>query len=153
MTAKEQSTLDFGASGEHLKKHAVDGGLLITFEGGEGVGKSTQVKRLSNLLDNFGIQNIVTREPGGSTGAEEIRELLVEGQRAPIVGRRGIEHTVIDVTRVPGAEVGSEAVLLGAQGHSEITPDELAGWLGLPILELLPRLARTLPKVYLQEKL
>lgn len=80
-------------------------------------------------------------------------ELLVEGQRAPIVGRRGIEHTVIDVTRVPGAEVGSEAVLLGAQGHSEITPDELAGWLGLPVLELLPRLARTLPKVYLQEKL
>ena len=53
---------------------------FITFEGGEGLGKSTQVKRLSNLLGNFGIQNIVTREPVGSTGAEEIRELLEKGQ-------------------------------------------------------------------------
>ena len=55
---------------------------FITFEGGEGVGKSTQVKRVSKLLDNFGIQHIVTREPGGSPGAEEIRKLLVEGEPA-----------------------------------------------------------------------
>ncbi|MBT6276134.1 MAG: alanine racemase [Chromatiales bacterium] len=77
-------------------------------------------------------------------------ELLVEGQRVPIIGRRGIEHTVIDVTKVRAVKVGSEAVLLGSQGNESIAPDELAGWLGLPVLELLPRLARTLPKVYLE---
>ena len=52
---------------------------FITFEGGEGVGKSTQVKKLSENLDNKGINCITTREPGGSPGAEQIRELLVKG--------------------------------------------------------------------------
>ena len=52
---------------------------FITFEGGEGAGKTTQVKRLSKLLDVHGIQHLVTREPGGSQGAEEIRNLLVDG--------------------------------------------------------------------------
>jgi dTMP kinase len=53
---------------------------FITFEGGEGAGKSTQVPRLSSALSKRGIANIVTREPGGSPGAEEIRKLLVEGE-------------------------------------------------------------------------
>lgn len=54
-------------------------GKFITFEGGEGVGKSTQVKKLAEHLENKAINFILTREPGGSTGAEEIRELLVKG--------------------------------------------------------------------------
>lgn len=53
---------------------------FITLEGGEGAGKSTQAMRLSAALDKCGIANIVTREPGGSPGAEEIRKLLVEGE-------------------------------------------------------------------------
>lgn len=53
---------------------------FITLEGGEGAGKSTQTKRLSAALNDRGIANIVTREPGGSPGAEEIRKLLVEGE-------------------------------------------------------------------------
>ena len=76
-------------------------------------------------------------------------ELLVEGERAPIIARRGIEHAVIDATGIPAVRVGSEAVLLGRQGDDEITAAELAGWLKLPVLELLPRLARTLPRVVL----
>ena len=74
--------------------------------------------------------------------------MLVCGQRSPVVGRRGIEHTVIDVTAIPAAQTGSEAVLLGAQGDDRIEPTELADWLGLPMLELMPRLARNLPKRY-----
>lgn len=54
-------------------------GRFITFEGGEGGGKSTQVKRLAQALGAAGIAAVVTREPGGAPGAEEIRKLVVEG--------------------------------------------------------------------------
>ena len=52
---------------------------FITLEGGEGAGKSTNTKLLSAALTARGLGNIVTREPGGSDGAEIIRKLLVEG--------------------------------------------------------------------------
>ena len=54
-------------------------GRFISFEGGEGAGKSTQIQRLKNLVVENGHQVVVTREPGGSKGAEEIRDLLVKG--------------------------------------------------------------------------
>lgn len=54
-------------------------GRFITFEGGEGGGKSTQVKGLATVLGGAGIDVVTTREPGGTPGAEEIRKLLVEG--------------------------------------------------------------------------
>ena len=54
-------------------------GRFITLEGGEGVGKSTQVKALADALRERGIDVLVTREPGGSEGAEKIRELLLVG--------------------------------------------------------------------------
>ena len=54
-------------------------GRFITLEGGEGVGKSTQVKALAQALRNCGIDLVVTREPGGSEAAEKIRELLLTG--------------------------------------------------------------------------
>lgn len=54
-------------------------GHLITLEGGEGAGKSTQVRRLAARLADKGITALTTREPGGSPGAEEIRALLVNG--------------------------------------------------------------------------
>lgn len=54
-------------------------GRFITLEGGEGVGKSTQVKALADSLQERGIEVLVTREPGGSEGAEKIRELLLAG--------------------------------------------------------------------------
>lgn len=54
-------------------------GLFITFEGGEGAGKSTQVKHLGEQLQARGREVVLTREPGGAPGAEAIRKLLVEG--------------------------------------------------------------------------
>jgi dTMP kinase len=54
-------------------------GKFITLEGGEGAGKSTQVALLAAALRGAGRQVLETREPGGSEGAEEIRELLVTG--------------------------------------------------------------------------
>ena len=55
-------------------------GRFITLEGGEGVGKSTQLQRLSEALRMRGREVVQTREPGGSPGAEAIRRLLLEGE-------------------------------------------------------------------------
>lgn len=73
MTAQKQSALDFGASGQRLKKRTVEGGLLITFEGGEGVGKSTQAERLFHKLESLGIDAILAREPGSSDLGNNVR--------------------------------------------------------------------------------
>jgi dTMP kinase len=54
-------------------------GRFITLEGGEGVGKSTQIRALSAALAARGVEVVATREPGGSAGAEAIRALLMEG--------------------------------------------------------------------------
>ena len=54
-------------------------GRFITFEGGEGGGKSTQLKLLAEALRGKGREVVTTREPGGSPGAEDIRALLVSG--------------------------------------------------------------------------
>ena len=53
--------------------------MFISFEGIDGSGKSTQARRLAQTLTKRGIDTVLTREPGGSPGAEEIRRLLVEG--------------------------------------------------------------------------
>ena len=54
-------------------------GRFISLEGGEGVGKSTQLKRLAAALSERSHEVVETREPGGSPGAEAIRALLLEG--------------------------------------------------------------------------
>lgn len=54
-------------------------GQFITFEGIDGSGKTTQTRRLADYLRKTGRKVVLTREPGGSPGAEEIRRLLVEG--------------------------------------------------------------------------
>ena len=54
-------------------------GAFISFEGGEGAGKSTQIRRLAEHLSARNLEVVLTREPGGSPGAELIRDLLVNG--------------------------------------------------------------------------
>jgi dTMP kinase len=60
------------------KKHPTRG-QFITFEGGEGSGKSTQIKTLAERLNGADLRTLVTREPGGSPGAEVVRHLLLSG--------------------------------------------------------------------------
>jgi len=67
------------------------GGFFITFEGGEGAGKTTQIRRLARLLAEGGREVVVTREPGGSPRAEAIRELLLSGRAKPL-GALGEAH-------------------------------------------------------------
>lgn len=63
-----------------MQLHAAETGKFITFEGGEGSGKSTQAGILANRLARAGRKVLATREPGGSPAAEEIREALLSGR-------------------------------------------------------------------------
>src|SRR4051812_15303064 len=69
-----------GGSGPASPRSFRVAGRFITLEGGEGVGKSTQLGRLAEALRARGIEVVTTREPGGSPGAEAIRKLLLEGE-------------------------------------------------------------------------
>jgi dTMP kinase len=87
-------------------------GRFITFEGGEGAGKSTQVRRLVARLGQIGVSAIATREPGGSPHAEVIREVLLSGRatelgplgEAVLFGAARIDH--IDKVIRPALEQG-----------------------------------------------
>jgi dTMP kinase len=65
-----------------MSSHALSAkrGVFITFEGGEGTGKTTQIRRLADWLKAQGREVVVTREPGGTAEADNIRRLLVEGE-------------------------------------------------------------------------
>jgi dTMP kinase len=88
-------------------------GHFITLEGGEGVGKSTQVKALAEALLKRGIDVLVTREPGGSEGAEKIRELLLAGAddrwgaRAEVLLFAAARADHVEKTIRPALESGS----------------------------------------------
>jgi dTMP kinase len=65
--------------GDAPVKRTLGRGRFITFEGGEGSGKSTHIKRLAERLEAAKTRVVVTREPGGSVGAEIIRHLVLSG--------------------------------------------------------------------------
>ena len=59
-------------------------GRFITFEGGEGVGKSTQLRRAAAWLESTGVEVVLTREPGGTPRAEQLRRILLERDQEPM---------------------------------------------------------------------
>jgi alanine racemase len=75
-------------------------------------------------------------------------EVLVRGHRARIVGRVSMDLTMIDVSDVPGVELGDEVVLWGRQAGAEIRVDEVAAWAGTISYELLTTVGRRIPRLY-----
>ena len=73
-------------------------GTFITFEGGEGAGKSTQIRRLAARLEALGLEVVTTREPGGAPGAEAIRDVLLSG-KAKALGPL-VEATLFAAARI-----------------------------------------------------
>jgi dTMP kinase len=96
-------------------------GRFITFEGGEGTGKSTHSALLCGRLKSFGINLVLTREPGGSPGAEAIRHVLMSGAAKPLgaeaeamlfaAARDDHVHTTIEPALARGAWVISDRFL------------------------------------------
>ena len=75
-------------------------------------------------------------------------EVLVRGQRAPIVGAVCMDMLMVDVTDVPGATVGDAVTMIGRDGGQVITIDDLAEWAGTVSYEILCGLSKRVPRLY-----
>ncbi len=75
-------------------------------------------------------------------------EVLIRGQRAPVIGTICMDQCMIDVTGVPGVSVGDEVILLGTQGNERITADDMAAWAGTISYEVLLSVSERVPRVY-----
>jgi alanine racemase len=73
-------------------------------------------------------------------------EVLVRGERAPIIGRVSMEKTILDVTDIPNVAIGDEVVLIGTQGDQQITADQIAARLGTIGYEVLTGVAPRAPR-------
>ena len=91
-------------------------GKFISFEGIDGCGKSTQAKILSDELTSYGKKVLLTREPGGSKGAEEIRNLLLTGEtdrwsaETEILLFTAARRDHLERTILPALEIGSTVI-------------------------------------------
>jgi dTMP kinase len=119
-------------------------GRFVSLEGGEGVGKSTQLAALAAGLQGRGINVVVTREPGGSPGAEAIRKMLLEGDerrwnsRAEALLFAAARSDHIDKTILPALERG-DWVLSDRFLDSSLAYQGEAGGLGIDAVRDLHR--------------
>jgi dTMP kinase len=134
--------------------HRLKRGLFITFEGGEGSGKSTQVRLLADNLHADGLDVLITREPGGSPAAEIIREVLLSGAAEKYgpeleailfsAGRRDHVETIIRPAINRGAIVLCDRFLDSTRAYQGaagvLPPDYIAGIETIAIDGMLPDL-------------
>lgn len=129
-------------------------GLFVTFEGGEGSGKSTQIKLLAENLRSDGLDVLVTREPGGSLAAEIIRDVLLSGYAEKYgpemeailfsIARRDHVDTIIQPALARGTIVLCDRFLDSTRAYQGaagiLPPDFIAGVEAIAINDLLPDL-------------
>ncbi|MGB3036237.1 MAG: dTMP kinase [Methyloceanibacter sp.] len=128
-----------------MRHETVETGKLITFEGGEGAGKSTQVSLLVERLKSAGRHAVATREPGGSPAAEEIRETLLSGKIKSFgpfaeallfsIARQDHVDTVISDALARGQWVVCDRFLDSTRAYQGVT-----GGVPAPVISALERL-------------
>ena len=128
-----------------MRHETVETGKLVTFEGGEGAGKSTQVSILVERLKSAGRHAVATREPGGSPAAEEIRETLLSGKIKPFgpfaeallfsIARQDHVDTVIGDALARGQWVVCDRFLDSTRAYQGVT-----GGVPAPVISALERL-------------
>ena len=128
-----------------MRHETVETGKLITFEGGEGAGKSTQVLLLVERLKSAGRHAVATREPGGSPAAEEIRETLLSGKIKSFgpfaeallfsIARQDHVDTVISDALARGQWVVCDRFLDSTRAYQGVT-----GGVPAPVISALERL-------------
>ncbi|MCL1791073.1 MAG: alanine racemase [Peptococcaceae bacterium] len=79
-------------------------------------------------------------------------QVLIRGCRAPIIGRVCMDQTMVDVTGIPDAAVGDEAILIGRSGQDEITAGEMAGWCRTIPYEIVCGISKRVPRVYVNSE-
>jgi len=121
-------------------------GKFITFEGGEGGGKSTQAARMAGYLRGKGLEVLETREPGGTPESEALRDLLVQGDpdrwsalsELLLITAARVEH----VNRlIKPALTEGKWVICDRFADSTLAYQGIAGELGLELVEQLQKLA------------
>ncbi|MGV8830651.1 MAG: dTMP kinase [Devosia sp.] len=119
---------------------------FITFEGGEGVGKSTQVKRLLQKLQRHAIEAVRTREPGGTPKAEAIRSFILQGRseswgagaEAVLFAAARLDH----VTQLIAPNLANGTWVLSDRFHDSTRAYQgLTGGVGDKLIDMLERLA------------
>ena len=131
-------------------------GRLITLEGGEGAGKTTQQRRLAAHLEARGIETVLTREPGGTPGAEQIRALVTGGAvdrwsaMTELLLMMAARSDHLDRVVRPALDAGRWVVSDRFHDSSRVYQG-LAGGLGLEVVDRLhaPLLGSTLPDLTL----
>ena len=118
-------------------------GILFTFEGGEGAGKSTLIEGISRYLVDAGYQVVTTREPGGTKLSEHIRRWLLErdadvtvGSKAELLLFLAARMQNLEETIIPAMEQGN-VVLCDRYNDSSIAYQGYARGLGAPWVESL----------------
>jgi alanine racemase len=76
-------------------------------------------------------------------------EVLIRGQRARVLGSICMDQFMVDVTGIPGVEIGDEVVLIGSQGDARVTAEEVAAWVGTINYEVICMINERVPRVYL----
>ncbi|MCE7976055.1 MAG: hypothetical protein DYH03_02565 [Nitrospira sp. NTP1] len=74
---------------------------------------------------------------------------MIGGRRVPVIGRVCMDMTMVDVTDIPGVEIGQEVILIGQQGSERITAADLAAWQQTIPYEILCAIGPRVPRRYL----
>lgn len=76
-------------------------------------------------------------------------EMLIHGRRSTMIGRICMDQTMLEVTKIPGVQVGDVVTILGKDGYDQITATEMAEWIGTISYEVVCGISKRVPRVYL----